>query len=472
MTKNEQIELVKKYHFWGIAAVVLIAALLGWFMASSALTQEFEANRSKRESVRSKVQQLSPSNPNEKFPTAVNDRKVGLVKEVRTVWQSKYDAQQPAFKWAAAQFGPAFAAEIERVGPDGTIASRFLELFQNRNADVLEENLFSIVEPRVQKGQGVGIAAKDEEESTGVWEGFVTWNDEPSKIQARYQSQSRPNSAFVHYALQDFNLLRNVLEIIHKTNEGAELHSEAVIKQINKLAIGQMTTWPLKQSSGDGSGAAEPPPEDNPDDPEAKKKADAKALIEGRFCDEYGFRLPAGADAPYAEFNIVPCELSVIIDQRKIQLFLSNCASAPIPLEVRKLDIRWIGDAQQPDVLESSLGDQTELRAYDIRLELQAMMFLYKSPDSNPLLALPEAEPSGDGIDPVDGNNVDPATTDPASTDPGNSDPAAIDPTDPAAATPDPSAPAVDPNDPTASPDPLAPAAPTGVDPAAAPGNP
>ena len=51
--------VVKKYHFWILSAVILIAGSTVWFMASDKLAKAFEADKSKIETA---TKSLDPLN--------------------------------------------------------------------------------------------------------------------------------------------------------------------------------------------------------------------------------------------------------------------------------------------------------------------------------------------------------------------------------------------------------------------------
>ncbi len=52
-----------------------------------------------------------------------------------------------------------------------------------------------------------------------------------------------------------------------------------------------------------------------------------------------GKPLGYNAPEPYAEFKIMPFQMQLIMDQRKIPDFLANCANSPLPVEVRQVNI-------------------------------------------------------------------------------------------------------------------------------------
>ena len=71
-------------------------------------------------------------------------------------------------------------------------------------------------------------------------------------------------------------------------------------------------------------------------DPEALVNAQLKHL---RYVDAKGNPLGYSAPEPFAEFKIMPFEMHLLMDQRKIPDFLASCANSPIPVEVRQVGI-------------------------------------------------------------------------------------------------------------------------------------
>ncbi len=64
----------------------------------------------------------------------------------------------------------------------------------------------------------------------------------------------------------------------------------------------------------------------------------AKAADEGRYVDEKGMPLVAGAAAP-PEFKRMPIFMQLLFDQREISRLLVECANSPLPIEVRQLRV-------------------------------------------------------------------------------------------------------------------------------------
>jgi hypothetical protein len=62
-------------------------------------------------------------------------------------------------------------------------------------------------------------------------------------------------------------------------------------------------------------------------------------LRHGRYVDAHGMPVGYNQPAPFAEFKIMPFEMRLVIDQRKISDLLSNCANSPLPVEVQQVSI-------------------------------------------------------------------------------------------------------------------------------------
>ena len=70
--------------------------------------------------------------------------------------------------------------------------------------------------------------------------GTVDWNpQDQQRIRGEFYFSSRPSSARVRLAQEDYWVYQALLNIIKKTNGNASTHSAVAVKQINSVQIGQ-----------------------------------------------------------------------------------------------------------------------------------------------------------------------------------------------------------------------------------------
>ena len=76
---------------------------------------------------------------------------------------------------------------------------------------------------------------------------------------------------------------------------------------------------------------------------ETEKDPDAE-LRDGRYLDEKGQPLAAGAPEPFAEFKQVFVFMKLTMDQRAIPELIAACANAPLPVETRQVTVRMLDE--------------------------------------------------------------------------------------------------------------------------------
>src|SRR5690349_23861206 len=95
------LEKLKKHHFWVLCVVVLIAGLVGWYSAATAVSNEFKANVTKVEGVDRELSTVISG-------TQANDKSIEQAKAVTdknrqgvlAAWQAAYkDQTDKVLKW-------------------------------------------------------------------------------------------------------------------------------------------------------------------------------------------------------------------------------------------------------------------------------------------------------------------------------------------------------------------------------------
>lgn len=115
---------------------------------------------------------------------------------------------------------------------------------------------------------------------------------------------------------------------------------------------------------------------------ETKKDADTE-LRDGRYLDEKGQPLAAGAPEPFAEFKQVFVFMKLTMDQRAIPELIAACANAPLPVETRQVTMRMLGDDADGMGMQVFGGQSggVETLANDATIELSGVIYLYNPPD-------------------------------------------------------------------------------------------
>lgn len=387
---KEYLAVLQKHHFWVICGVVLLASLVSWYLAESSLDKEFKAQKDLVEGKFTALNGIAntPDHPNDKVTEELRKKVLGIADNVYGAWQLRYNEQQKVPQWAGDLSKPFldFVNSPSRA-PDAAIPARFREEYMNfirKEIDSLftqvnARDLVEIAGSTVVAGPGVTRQQPGRPQPGGTgaanlgvtheWKGIVAWDEaQREALRAQYDWNTPPTSQQVRYANEDLWIYRALLDIIVQTNKEAKEHLVAPIKQIDALNIGQLVQPPAQfitlavpaaAGGGEGAMAMQPGAEGGEGmappqapgagggegggtegaaalDPEQLTNAQLKHL---RYVDAKGKPLGYNSPEPFAEFKIMPFEMRLLMDQRKIPEFLANCANSPLPVEVRQVGI-------------------------------------------------------------------------------------------------------------------------------------
>jgi hypothetical protein len=285
---------IKKYHFWILCTVVIIAGLTSWYLSTSNLRAETTKNAS---TIKTKVTEveavgkISP-HPNNDFLTGmdkiIDEYSVYLGKG----WQYRYDQQKDLLLW------PKFLGNdfIQRVNglrpieeyvtyeekgyvPSQEIDSRYLETYRNFITLELPELAKKIGAKWTAKaGESSGsslssggrssMSASSKMSAGGsggrgglrggdggeeeVDRSIVRWN--PANQQEildghfRFVSeQATPHTLDVLYAQEDLWVLDAIMNVIKRTNGDADANYNAAVKEIESIEMGRTVRGRLGQ---------------------------------------------------------------------------------------------------------------------------------------------------------------------------------------------------------------------------------
>lgn len=109
------LNLLKKYHFWILLAVVLLVGLFIWHTASASLSEQFAKRKADLESKKKAVSEIAgaPKPPNLQVVDAIKQQHNRLREEVYQAWMYLYQLQQRNNPWP--NLGPEFAQMIAQL---------------------------------------------------------------------------------------------------------------------------------------------------------------------------------------------------------------------------------------------------------------------------------------------------------------------------------------------------------------------
>jgi hypothetical protein len=399
------LEYVRKYHFWLLCLVAIIASLVGWMMARGTLSAEYDKGKSEiagKFSALSQIQQIEFP-PNTTWKEGLEKLTAEERLKVKAAWQTVYDEQQKVLEWPAVM-GPKFKDVVTRWTAAGNPTVEFDRNFRAAYRDEVVKQEFpklpAIIEAKMmidedKNAQGKPMpAAAVAETPEHLYK--VVWG-EPSqrkiKDSLEMSDAGEPTSFEVALKLEDLWVYKALLNLIRATNEGALYTSR--VKMIDGLSIGveaakqfQDGMKPGKISRLVASGGEEA-------DPGAAglpaEEGDAKpAPDEGRYVGPDGAPLPSGV-AQKEQFKRMPIHLKLMMDQREIPRLLTQCANSPLPVEVRQLRINpesADGKPGKETPVAAGKNDNplpTDLDTFDVTVEIHGIIYIYNPPDASKL---------------------------------------------------------------------------------------
>jgi hypothetical protein len=327
---------VKKYHFWVLAAVVLAVSLTTWWWATAEMTRQTESRKRKLDGHFGEMSRIVsvPNHPNQATINAIKATTEELKKVVHQAWKKMYDIQHEANQLPDV-LSEGFKRRFRGLTPGKELEAGDLEFYQNNIRHYLPElwKLADIALPKQSQPDGRGNPDQPVEMT-----GIVEWNEANRKqLEDRLSWQQRPTTAEVRLAQEDLWVYEALLKVIKATNGDASTREDAAIRAILGLHIAAEAGGerPKSTSRDDGPvfptlGHAGP----------AARPRDQKDLLARRYVDDQDRPIDAGEPPPYAEFNMMPIRMELLIHQKSIPRLLVECANSQMPIEVRRLRIR------------------------------------------------------------------------------------------------------------------------------------
>jgi hypothetical protein len=466
------LDFLKKYLFWFIFAVTIVLVLVFWWMSTASLAKSFQQEQVK---IKKKFDEVKAIDDDKRHPTPdfikkVNEQNQKLKEGVLKVWETLYNAQMENNPWPKEVLGDS-ADEIGRLGSNAAIRTELRERYQNSIKKYFPI-LYKIIDLRHPSdapegsGGGGGNAApallrnllrpgmpqpgRRPAENTAEnsdWVGTVDWDESDRlRLEERFNWTARPDSDVIRIRQEDLWVYKTLLQVISETNKDVDSKTPvANVKRIEWIQIGAdaIGSWMAADQSvfkatPDAAAQAAAPaggrsaPAAAPRDAAAQDSKEQ--LLKDRYVDDKGVGLDAEAKQPYSEFKMMPISMKLYIDQRKISKLLVECAKSPMPIEVRRVDIRRVAselleagtgaaasptgptrdynrrtvDARGPARPNAAGvgGEDSAAASYDIPVEIQGIIYIYNPPDLNtlgtgtaaekPAETLPGAAPAAD----------------------------------------------------------------------------
>jgi hypothetical protein len=437
------LKVLKKHHFWVLAAIVVIVSCSVWSSATGQLEADFKKNKQQVEGATSALTTIIPDAPNDTFKTGVENLQKELRKKVYSSWQEMYKQQQPRFVWPKgvegigrvrdefifnwdARFpGPAPAtapvvdANAAPAGPPKNPADEIKRL--NTQTDNLRrfyrdnvireelKRLFTVVRVRTERRRpavdGKAPPRPRDAQDAAEYDGIVFWDEalRNSLTNRYYVTDPPPNDApslgRVLTTQEDLWILESMLRVIEKLNADANDPLAAVIKRIDALDVAQ---WAIKDAVADagkidrftearadlmapGGGVGGPAGFEAPG-AVAKTETEEDRWFHNRYLDEKMQPMNFNTPAPFAEFKQVFVRMRVLMDQRRAPELIAACANADLPIEIRQvlmaLDDKT-GTGRRPGAPQGPTGDKIDPGPYDGFVDIRGIVYIYNKPDES-----------------------------------------------------------------------------------------
>jgi hypothetical protein len=425
---------LKRFHFWILCGVIAAMGLGSWYMTQASLHTEFEANKTEIDGTYTIVQQLNsqqfPPNPN--VHQGMGLRIGDLQQSVMAVWKSQYDHQKKSTLMWPQELTREFRRAVEPLRP---IEEKFAEYptpdekeikkeLRQEYANYIYNELPKLAEVIGAKWEAVapvggggfgegpsyggdmsssygpsygasspmsgpsygagGVGGAKLPEETSV----VDWNaSNQGQLMAKFnwaQQGGAPTTLQVLYAQEDLWVLKNLMEIIKNTNDGATERHKAYIRKIESIQLGREAAGrtgritPIAAAAMGALGPGGAPSSDYMPEMSSESMTSSESSTgtmadlaegssgvpsygagamgggardpaEGRYVDKDYKPLAAAkirsdvttnpAEVYLAVAKRMPVRLVCQIDQRKIHKLIAECGNSPLTVEVRQVRI-------------------------------------------------------------------------------------------------------------------------------------
>ena len=444
--RDPRLEAVLQHHFWIVSGVVVIAAVVVWYLGTAALNQRFTDDVRTNNSAFSllsslKSDQAVNSPPNAKYRTETEKQRDDLLTKVYTAWEKLYERQKvvlPVHE-RIPKLGELFLLDIaERAAIEQADPEITRERNTYHNNQILEEefrNLFTMLNLRRPRtaapaagapGAAPAVAAApvpaagDDDaraDAPGGFEGNVLWNAPYStnNLMQRYKSQLAPTVDRIAVTYEDVWLFRSMFGVIQRINarpidewldimDGAEPpqnpapvdQANVPIKRIDFCDVAQHAMYETAGNPGDVKNYGPKEQEFLPGSEGGGQftfgsqgtPEEDQVLLAGRYLDGRDVPVADPSQPPVAEFRQVFVQMRVLMDQRLVPALIAECANAPLPIETRQVRL----SLEEVDVLRSvdaaaaaNQMNKVERSPHDAVVTIRGVIYIYLKPDRKKL---------------------------------------------------------------------------------------
>jgi len=298
----EQLKLAWVYRFWIAVGIVALMPIVSYFVDTRTLADKAEAQATDLKTKKGLLEKgAQGANPNDEWASAVNALRDTLSSKVDVAWVDLYKKQVDFMTWPKE-----VEAEYVAAGDKGaaTVVDQNTKLTYQVVYASQYKDLFKIVDPVDQKGKGlVQLDPK-------ILEPYIKpWSQE---------GQNPPTVPEAWLAQEDIWLLRALLSVVARANQGSTRVQESTVKRIAEIHIGGLTAVD--------------------DQSKAKKeqlspRGDAQAGPSGGA---------TGREIKGTLYRQIPVYMKLIVDQPRLLEVLAEFSNSDIPMQVRQVSFTEI----------------------------------------------------------------------------------------------------------------------------------
>lgn len=431
---REILRTLKRIHFWILCGLIVLLSPVIWFLASGRLVKEsatLKGDIDSKYTTLTGIRAETP-HPNETVEQKMDELITARVDEIREAWQKMFDQQKDVFVWpevgnirALAQYLPIeskvpfpLTDEIVKNVPVTAVTMR--ETYSYYLLDELRRMAQEVgsewTAVSIEMGGSPAASSELRRDLLLEWEkssqqeildDHFSWN-----TRGGVPGAVRPNILDVLYAQEDLWVLRALMGIVQRTNEGATNAHNASVRKILAIKIGQdavkneaeLVSAALASEDGESVSEEEPvaqatemPAEGG--EPSAVPVGEDPA--EGRYVDKDYQPLPAQKlrevmtaaslapeDAYLRVAKRIPIRMTVSIDQRALNRLLIECANSHPVVEIRQVRMpdreaksASSGRGFNQFNTEGTNGSKEEDTPFpfDVTLEVYGIVYIYNS---------------------------------------------------------------------------------------------
>ena len=375
---------LKKYNFWVLCLVLLIASTVVWMLAVGSIKEQSQAHLAKIQATLSDAKSVSQisQHPNEQITQSYNAQTTQLKQEVFQVWDMLYKKQRTAvLKWPEA-LGEKFINFIQGVRFGDDIHVDLRETYHNYVKTRWDE-LPAIIKAKPIEEEKKSLTAS----RTAVPDWIVIWKDQDD-IRRKLFTQQNPTNEWVWSTQEDLWIYENLLNIIKLTNEGALGPHNAVISSIINMDVGKQAASGAGGTENRISSGSDSALDTGDEGSGSGGGGSAGGLLSNRYVDDVGAPIPDHNTIKNDEYKQVPVRLVLRMDPKEIPQLIVNCANADLPVEIQQVRVN-VDAGGRSKRIEAPVLSQEDRNAGrkvpHVEVSMQGVIYIFNPPNTDKL---------------------------------------------------------------------------------------